>query len=101
MNGQHGRRVRVLACVMAAVAAAATWAGAVVPAWSAAQGMTTVVRPPAAGDASAIGVARPAGSWGRAIEAPGLGALNMGGSAGVDSVSCGSAGSCAAGGYYW
>jgi len=40
------------------------------------------------------------GRWGTAIEVPGLGALNTGGIAEVVSVSCGSAGSCAAGGYY-
>jgi hypothetical protein len=40
------------------------------------------------------------GRWGRAIKVPGLAALNAGGDAEVDSVSCGSAGSCAAGGYY-
>ena len=40
------------------------------------------------------------GRWGTAIEVPGLGALNKGGHAGVTSVSCASAGSCAAGGYY-
>src|ERR1022692_1486677 len=44
------------------------------------------------------------GRWGKAIEVPGLGALNTGGpfgsAAGVSSVSCGSAGSCAAGGSY-
>jgi hypothetical protein len=40
------------------------------------------------------------GVWGKAIEVPGLGALNRGGDAGVLSVSCGSAGSCAAGGQY-
>jgi len=99
MNVQHGNQARVLACVLAAVAVAFTWAGAVAPAWSAAQGMTTGVRPPGAGDASAIGVARPAGSWGRAIEVPGLGALNKG-DAEVNSVSCASAGNCAAGGDY-
>jgi len=99
MNVQHGKEVRVLTCVLAAVAVAVTWAGAVAPAWSAAQGMTTGVRPPGAGDASAIGVARLAGSWGRAIEVPGLGALNKR-DAGVSSVSCASAGSCAAGGVY-
>ena len=38
------------------------------------------------------------GRWGKAIEVPGLGALNTGGYAEVNSVSCGSAGSCAAGG---
>jgi len=41
-----------------------------------------------------------AGVWGRAIEVPGLAALNTGGHARVNSVSCASAGNCAAGGYY-
>jgi hypothetical protein len=40
------------------------------------------------------------GTWGRAIEVPGLGTLNKGGDAGVNSVSCRSAGNCAAGGSY-
>ena len=40
------------------------------------------------------------GRWRRAIEVPGLGALNVGGFAGVNTVSCGSAGNCAAGGFY-
>jgi len=40
------------------------------------------------------------GTWGTAIEIPGLGALNAGGNASVTSVSCGSAGNCAAGGTY-
>src|ERR1017187_7459533 len=44
--------------------------------------------------------ARAAGSWGTAIEVPGLGALNKGGSAQVNSVSCASAGNCAADGDY-
>ncbi len=53
----------------------------------------------AAGGASRAGAA--AGAWGRAIGLPGLGALNAGGGpAGVSSVSCASAGSCAAGGGY-
>src|SRR5258708_7194395 len=42
----------------------------------------------------------PAGSWGRAIEVPGLAALDKVGGAVVVSVSCGSAGNCAAGGDY-
>ena len=50
--------------------------------------------------AGAVTPARPAGSWGTAIEVPGLGALNAGGAAEVLSVSCASAGSCAAGGAY-
>ena len=41
-----------------------------------------------------------AGVWGTAIEVPGLGALNQGGDASVGSVSCTSAGNCAAGGFY-
>jgi len=40
------------------------------------------------------------GVWGKAIEVPGLGALNKGGFAFVSSVSCASAGNCAAGGFY-
>jgi len=40
------------------------------------------------------------GTWGTAIEVPGSGALNAGGFAGVNSVSCRSAGKCAAGGTY-
>ena len=43
---------------------------------------------------------RAAGSWGRAITVPGLGALNKGRNAGVSSASCPSAGSCAAVGLY-
>jgi hypothetical protein len=40
------------------------------------------------------------GRWGTAIEVPGLGGLNKGGDAEVSSVSCGSAGNCAAVGGY-
>jgi hypothetical protein len=40
------------------------------------------------------------GTWGTAAGVPGLAALNMGGEAEVNSVSCGSAGDCAAGGHY-
>ncbi len=40
------------------------------------------------------------GVWGRALEVPGLGALNTGGNARVLSVSCASPGNCAAGGDY-
>ena len=41
------------------------------------------------------------GTWGTAIEAPGSGMLNTGGDAVVSSVSCGAAGNCAAGGFYY
>jgi len=40
------------------------------------------------------------GRWRTAFEVPGLGALNAGGNALVNSVSCGSAGNCSAGGFY-
>ncbi len=40
------------------------------------------------------------GAWHAAIEVPGTGALNKGRVAGVGSVSCASAGNCAAGGSY-
>jgi hypothetical protein len=40
------------------------------------------------------------GTWKTAIEVPGTAALNKGGNATVNSVSCGSEGNCAAGGYY-
>ena len=40
------------------------------------------------------------GTWGNAEQVPGSGALNTGGEAEVDSVSCGSVGNCSAGGEY-
>jgi hypothetical protein len=40
------------------------------------------------------------GTWGTAIEVPGSASLNKGGNAVVLSVSCASAGNCAAGGSY-
>jgi hypothetical protein len=40
------------------------------------------------------------GTWGKAIEVPGLAALSTGGNANVSSVSCPPVGSCAASGYY-
>jgi hypothetical protein len=53
---------------------------------------------------TAVAAAAPAASagasWGRAIEVPGLAALNAGGNAQVLSVSCWRAGYCAAGGFY-
>src|SRR5215472_7116498 len=41
-----------------------------------------------------------AGTWGTAIEVPGLGALNRGGAAQLNQVSCGAAGNCVAVGSY-
>jgi hypothetical protein len=48
---------------------------------------------------AASGTVPAAGSWGTAIEVPGLAALNKGNAA-VDTLSCASAGNCVAGGYY-
>ena len=56
--------------------------------------------PVSAAAAAVPAAGAPAGSWGRAIEVPGLAALDKVGGAVVVSVSCGSAGSCAAGGEY-
>jgi MBG domain-containing protein len=40
------------------------------------------------------------GSWGDAVEVPGIAALEDGGYSSLNSVSCGAAGDCAVGGYY-
>jgi hypothetical protein len=40
------------------------------------------------------------GTWGTAIEVPGTAALNQGGNAQINSLSCASAGTCSAGGFY-
>jgi hypothetical protein len=53
-----------------------------------------------AGDQQAFVVSESHGTWGQAIEVPGSAALNTGGMAEVNSVSCGSAGNCVAGGDY-
>jgi len=45
-------------------------------------------------------VAENNGTWDKAIEVPGTAALNVGGNASATSVSCASAGNCAATGYY-
>jgi hypothetical protein len=75
-------------------------------------GAAVVLLGPAAGVASAAGGAvagtRLAGAaravsgggWGRAEEVPGTAALNQGGGAGIESLSCASAGNCSAGGGY-
>jgi hypothetical protein len=50
--------------------------------------------------APAASAVAPAGTWGTAIEVPGLAQLNQGGNAEVKSVSCGAADNCTAGGFY-
>ncbi len=52
------------------------------------------------GHTQAFVVSEGNGTWGKAIEVPGSAALNAGGDASVDSVSCASVGNCAAGGSY-
>jgi hypothetical protein len=53
-----------------------------------------------AGNQQVFTVSRAGGRWTKAAEIPGTGRLNVGGLATVMSVSCASAGNCAAGGYY-
>ncbi len=83
------RRRRVLALAAGAVAACGTG---------------LLVAPGAANAAAAsrgpVTARTASGSFGQAIELPGLGALNTGGDAAVASVSCGKSGVCAAGGQY-
>ena len=52
------------------------------------------------GNQQAFVASQTSGRWGTAAEVPGTGKLNVGGLALVRSVSCPSAGNCAAGGYY-
>jgi hypothetical protein len=52
------------------------------------------------GHGQAYVVSEKNGSWGTAIEVPRLATLNTGGNAQVTSLSCASAGNCAAGGFY-
>ena len=52
------------------------------------------------GNGQGFAVSERNGKWAKAAELPGLGALNTGGGADVLSVSCASAGDCAAAGYY-
>jgi cytochrome c551/c552 len=52
------------------------------------------------GNSEAFVVSRKNGTWGKAEQVPGSAALNTGGDAEVSSVSCASAGRCAAGGQY-
>jgi hypothetical protein len=54
----------------------------------------------AAGREQGFVVGEAKGVWGAAEEVPGLAALNRGGSAQVNSVSCARAGGCSAGGFY-
>ena len=55
----------------------------------------------ASGHYQAYVVSQVKGAWGRAKQVPVTGALNVGGAAQVDSVSCASAGNCSAAGDYW
>jgi hypothetical protein len=54
----------------------------------------------ASGHQQAFVITEANGRWGAAVEVPGSGALNAGGFAAINSVSCGAPGNCSAGGYY-
>jgi len=77
--------------VMVLAAAAALWCAAP---------LATGCAAPAGVARAAAGAAARAGTWHAAIEVPGTGGLNKGGNAAVNSVSCASAGNCAAAGGY-
>jgi hypothetical protein len=54
----------------------------------------------ASGRKQAFVTSEAGGTWSAAQEVPGTAALNAGGAAGTESVSCASAGNCSAGGHY-
>src|SRR5260221_7681434 len=88
------RRRQVL--VVAAAAAVLLGAGCA----QAAPATTTTAMPSTTPVATSAAAAGAAGTWRAALEVPGTGGLNKGGNAGVNSVSCASAGNCAAAGGY-
>jgi hypothetical protein len=57
-------------------------------------------KPPPEGTSEVFVVTEVKGAWAKAEEVPGSAALNQGGDAGINSVSCASAGNCSAGGAY-
>jgi hypothetical protein len=86
------QRHRVLVIVIAAaVGPAVQVAGA---------GMTAQATTSGTVSAGTVGRVATTTRWGKALEVPGLGSLNVGGEAFVLSLACGSAGNCAAGGMY-
>jgi hypothetical protein len=87
----------VVAVAAGALAAGASGAGA-----AATAGATVAVGPAArtADPAAQAAAGAKHGGWGNAREVPGTAALNTAGSAGVQQVSCGSAGNCVAAGVY-
>src|SRR5258708_20486767 len=89
------RRRQVLVVAAGAVALLGAGCAQATPATTTPMPSTTPVSTAAAAFPAA---GAPAGSWGRAIEVPGLAALDKVGGAVVVSVSCGSAGNCPAGG---
>src|SRR5260221_12330290 len=88
------RRRQVL--VFAAGAAALLGTGSA----QAAPATTTTAMPSTTPVATSVEAAGAAGTWRAAIEVPGTGGLNKGGNAGVNSLSCASAGNCTAGGVF-
>jgi hypothetical protein len=88
--------------VATAVAASALMAGAVAMGGTASAASLSAARTTAHGAPAARPATQAAatGAWGRAHLVPGLAALNKGGGAGVNQVSCASPGNCAAVGIY-
>jgi hypothetical protein len=92
--------MRRFGILVVALSAGAVSGGAVLPVAGAAAGDVPAARAAVPAARAAVPAARAANPWGAAIEVPGLGALNAGGGAGVESMSCASAGNCAAAGHY-
>jgi len=84
----------LMRCAVVAAAAGVILLGAAV-------GVASAAGAAAAGATSAAGAWALTGStWGTAMEVPGTAALNQGGVANIESMSCARAGYCSAGGYY-
>jgi hypothetical protein len=98
-NGSWGKAIQVPGVAALSGAKEGSWVDAVScgSAGNCAAGGNYSRRP---ADEQAFVVSEKNGSWGKAIEVPGLAALNNGAYAGIDSVSCASAGNCAVTGYY-
>jgi len=98
---RHAMKIIELAAVVA-VAAGALAAGASGAGAAAAAGATMAAGPAArtAHPAAQAAAGAKHGGWGNAREVPGTAALNTAGGAGVQQVSCGSAGNCVAAGLY-
>jgi hypothetical protein len=97
-NGSWGKAIRVPGVVALSGAKGSSWVDAV--SCGSAGNCAAVGNYSNSSGEQAFVVSEKNGAWGRAIEVPGLAALNVYKSGAVDAVSCASAGNCAAVGTY-